>query len=90
MSQIATASAVSNNNTSTKARGRGVKRYNLVLPVELFSQIEEIANDKNQTIVGVLRQFIMLGLLAVEMEDKSEAELIIRDGDQEKLLKLWL
>lgn len=74
----------------TMVKNQGVKRYNLVLPVELFNKLEAVAERKGESVVAVLKQFIKLGLLAVELEDKPGAELVIKDADKETvLMPMW-
>ena len=36
------------------------------------------------TVVEVLRKFIKLGLIALEVQDKSGSALVIREGDAER------
>ena len=57
------------------------KRYNLVLPETLFSEIENIAKQQHTTVVGVLRLFIKLGLLASNIAESEDSTLLIREGD---------
>lgn len=66
----------------------GLKRYNLVLPEELFNEIQKVAEDRHTTVVEMLRRFIKLGLLAVQLEETSSAALIIREGDHERQIML--
>lgn len=60
------------------------KRYNLVLPQELYDEVQRIADEQHTTVVEVLRKFIRLGLLAFEIQNTPDAALIIREGDDEK------
>lgn len=64
------------------------KRYNLVLPQELFDQLQVIADERHSTVLEVMRQFIRLGLLVSKAEKSSEIMLIIREGDKERELML--
>lgn len=65
-----------------------MKRYNLVLPEELFDEIQKIADSKETTVLAVLRKFIKLGLIASELEEKPDSALIIRTGDKEQEIVL--
>jgi hypothetical protein len=58
-----------------------LKRYNLVLPMELFDEVQKIADSHQTTIVEMLRKFIKLGLLATQIEETPDATLLIREGD---------
>jgi hypothetical protein len=62
----------------------GLKRYSLVLPEDLFTAIQELAEQRQTTVVDLIRRFIKLGLIAAKIEDTPGAALIIRDGDTEQ------
>lgn len=66
----------------------GSKRYNLVLPQKLYDEVERIAEERDMTVVEVLRRFIKLGLLVADAEANPDAQLLIREGDQERQLVL--
>ncbi len=63
------------------------KRYSLVLPEDLFNKIKEIADNRQTTVVDIIRKFMTLGLIATqddvtlfikrEGEEKEESELLI-------------
>jgi len=61
-----------------------VKRYNLVLPEELFGEVEKIAEKRQTTVVDILRRFIKLGLLATQIEETPDSALLIREGNVER------
>jgi hypothetical protein len=65
-------------------RTPGLKRYSLVLPDDLFTAIQELADQRQTTVVDLIRRFIKLGLIAAKIEDTPGAALIIRDGDSEQ------
>jgi ATP-dependent Clp protease ATP-binding subunit ClpA len=69
-------------------RDRGVKRYNLALPEDLFDQVQDLADREQTTVVEVLRRFVKLGLLATEIQDRPDAALIIREGGREREIVL--
>lgn len=64
------------------------KRYNLVLPEDLYDEVKKAAEEKHTTVVEILRQFIKLGLLMTQIENSPEAKILIREGDSEKELIL--
>lgn len=64
------------------------KRYNLVLPEELFDQIQAIADERGTTVLEILRRFIKLGLIAAEVEKELDSALIIRQGTKEREIVL--
>jgi len=65
-------------------RTPGLKRYSLALPEDLFMAIQELADQRQTTVVDLIRRFIKLGLIAAKIEDTPGAALIIRDGDSEQ------
>ena len=62
---------------------RNVHRYNLDIPEELYQEVQTIAAMKGTTFVELVRKFIRVGLIVVELE-KQGGKLIIRTGDTEK------
>lgn len=71
-----------------KPEKQEIKRYNLNVPVELFDELQELAERKHTTVVDLLRRFIKLGIFAVQVADDPKAALIIRDdrGEREILM----
>jgi hypothetical protein len=63
-----------------------LKRYNLAVPQNLFDDLQRLADERNTTVVELLRKFIKLGLLAAQVEDTPGSALIIREGDREREL----
>jgi hypothetical protein len=64
------------------------KRYNLVLPEELYNEVQALAESRGTTVVEVFRRFIRLGLLIAKAEETPDMELILRKGDKEQRLLL--
>jgi len=58
--------------------------YNLKVPAELNQKLVELANEKNTDVMGLLRKFIKLGLIAAEVEKKENSALLIREDGQER------
>ena len=73
---------------SSPQRTPGLKRYSLVLPEDLFTAIQALADQRQTTVVDLIRRFIKLGLIAAKIEDTPGAALIIRDGDSEQQIIL--
>ena len=65
-----------------------IYRYNLVLPMDLFDELKKAADERGMTLVEILRKFIKLGLLALEIEDKPGSALIIKEGDTERQIMM--
>ena len=73
------------NATETFRSGRTQKRYNLVLPEELFAKVQELAEKRGVTVVEILRRFIKLGLLVAQSEDAPDMTfVVIREGGSER------
>jgi hypothetical protein len=64
------------------------KRYNLVLPEELFNEVQTIADRHHTTVLEVLRRFVKLGLLVAKAEESPDMAFILREGDKERELML--
>jgi hypothetical protein len=62
----------------------GVKRYNLALPEDLFNEVQRLAEERHTTVLELLRRFVKLGLLAIQIEETPGSTLLIREGDKEK------
>jgi hypothetical protein len=76
---------------TTNKRGRRVtlanqalKRYNLILPEQLYEAIQEIADKQHSTVMDQLRKFIKLGILASDIANDPNSKLIIREGKKER------
>jgi len=65
-----------------------LKRYNLVLPEELFAELERMASKRHTSVVEVLRRYIKLGLLVEQIDERPGAELLIREGEHERQIVL--
>ncbi len=61
-----------------------IKKYNLALPQKLFDKLQEAADKQHTTVVELLRKFIKLGLIIIELDGKSDSAFIIREGDNER------
>ena len=61
-----------------------LKRYNLVLPEDLFNEVQRVADSQHTTVVELLRRFIKLGLLATKVQQTPGAALLIREGEHER------
>lgn len=64
------------------------KRYNLVLPEELYQEVQTLADNRHTTVVELLRRFVKLGLLVAKAEESPDMAFILREGDRERELLL--
>jgi hypothetical protein len=69
---------------ATTVDAKKVKRYNLVLPEELFNELQAEAERRQVTVVELLRKYIKLGLLVNRSLDSPDSSLLIREGNAEK------
>lgn len=60
-------------------RQKNQRRYNLILPDELYTEVQHYADKKNVTVIELLRRFIKLGLLVAHKEHVSDTSIIIRE-----------
>lgn len=60
-----------------------MKRYNMVIPTELYNEVEVLANSKQIAVIELLRNFIKLGLLLNKLNDEG-AEIIVRQNETDK------
>lgn len=67
---------------------QGLKRYNLVLPEELFREVQTLAEQRHTTVVELFRKFIKLGLLVAKTEGSPDAVFLIREGEKERQIVL--
>jgi hypothetical protein len=64
------------------------KRYNLVLPEELYQEVQRLAEQRHTTVLELLRRFVKLGLLVAKAEESPDMAFILREGDKERELLL--
>lgn len=65
-------------------RSKDTRRCNLVLPGELLTELQEVADQKHTTVVELIRKFVKLGLLAVQAESTPGMEFLIRENGVEQ------
>ena len=71
-----------------RERRRQGRRDSLVLPDELFAEVERLAERQQTTVVELLRRFTRLGLLATQLQERPDAALLIREGGTERQILL--
>ena len=64
------------------------KRYNLVLPEDLFDEVGKAADARHTTVVEMIRRFITLGLLAIDLDETPGAALLIREREGEEMREI--
>jgi hypothetical protein len=50
----------------------------------MFAQLEETARNRGMTVVELLKTFIKIGFLVIQVDENDNAALIIREGDKER------
>jgi len=53
-----------------------------------FQDLQGLADQRQVTVLELLRKFIRLGLLVAKAEDSPDAVFVIREGDKERELVL--
>ena len=56
----------------------------MVLPDYLYTQLQTAAKENNITVVELLRKFIKLGLVVLDVSKDPGAAFLIRQGDTER------
>jgi hypothetical protein len=62
----------------------GMRKYLLVVPENLFEEIEQIAENRQTTVVDIMRRFLRLGVITAKIEENPDAGLYIKEGEMEK------
>ena len=67
-------------------RGLSVKRYNLLMPEDLFNRLEVLANEKQVSLAELIRTFLKIGLILVELQHDDSVSIVVRDSNREREL----
>jgi molybdopterin-guanine dinucleotide biosynthesis protein A len=70
--------------TVPEHEGGEYRRYTLVLPTSLLDDVRQFAEQRQTTVIDVLRRAIKIGLIVARLEEKADAAVIIREGDKEQ------
>ena len=65
---------------------RNTKRYTFELPIEIYNQLSDTADQNGTSVVEMLRKYIKLGLLATQ----PGTDVLLRTGELEQPLMLVL
>jgi hypothetical protein len=69
----------------------GVQRFQLNLNAEVYSELRRLAEERGTSVTEIIRQFIDLGFVALEVEQDPDADLAIRRKSGEvEVLRLLL
>jgi hypothetical protein len=66
-----------------------LRKYNLALPEELFTELQTLAQNQHTSIADLLRRFIKLGLIASKIDQAPGSTLLIKQGDEEREIILF-
>jgi hypothetical protein len=58
------------------------------LPSTVYDEVEKAAQARNTTVVDLLRRFIKIGLLVINLDESPDSALIIREGNTERQVML--
>jgi hypothetical protein len=65
------------------------KRYNLVLPVDLYTELSDLAKARNTSVVDLLRTYTKLGIWLTKELDATNSQLIIRNDEKEREILIF-
>jgi hypothetical protein len=75
--------------SEVSTRKGGLKHYNLVMPEELFDEVQRLCEKKQTTAAEMFRKFIKLGLLVAKAEEAPGTAFLIReDGTERQVILL--
>ena len=66
-----------------------MKKYNLVISQELYDAVEAIALQPKCPVAAVMKRFVNIGLLADKIECDPNMDLLVREGDVTRVLRLF-
>lgn len=64
------------------------KNYALRIPMGLYNEVKQVADNHHTTVLEMLKKFIKLGLVLVAIEKKPDTMIIIREGESEREIVL--
>jgi hypothetical protein len=64
------------------------KRYNLILPINLFNQVQTLADEEGTSALELLKRFIRIGLVITKLTQSPDSTLVIRQDGRERELVL--
>ncbi len=65
------------------------KRFNYVMPMEMFGDLQSIANDHGISVTDLLHRFNKLGIIASDLSRDPDGALIVRKGGKERRVILF-
>jgi 16S rRNA U516 pseudouridylate synthase RsuA-like enzyme len=68
--------------------GQKTRRFNVTLSENVYNELQELAEARDEPVLELIRQSIKIGLLAFRLENEPDAALIIRKGDTEQQIVL--
>lgn len=57
------------------------KRYSLVIPTELFNEVQTLADSQHMSVVEVLRYFIKMGLFIIKTPN---CKVVVKEDSKER------
>ena len=73
--------------TSDAMNDKRRRRYNLILPDEVFSQVERIANEWGTSYKEVIQRLLKVGFIVVEAERSEDKAVYIQEGESLKQIR---
>jgi hypothetical protein len=63
------------------------RRYSLVLPLEVWTELEKVADEHGTTMVDLIRRYLKLGLIVTNAEKQNKA-LVLKDDLSEQEIRI--
>jgi hypothetical protein len=58
------------------------------IPSDLYDKLQQAADSRQTSVVQLLRQFITIGLMVLDLDETPESSLVVRRGETEEKIKL--
>jgi hypothetical protein len=60
------------------------KRYNLVLPDELYGELQNLADRRSLSVIDVMRKFIQIGMIVDKASTMPNTKILIRENNVDR------
>lgn len=73
---------------NVEAKSKKMKRYNLIIQEDVFNQLQLLADENDTTVLDLMRRFIKLGLIAMNLQKTDNDGLVLRQNGKEREIVL--
>jgi len=75
----------------TPIRPLHLKRYSLVIPEDLYAELQELAAGEHTAIQDIIRRSIRLGIYAAKIAEEAGASLVVeREGQPKERILFYI